>query len=122
MGKKLLCGAVIAFSMSTVISATTSSFAVMLLMRFFLGALISATEPVGFSMLRDLFPRTVRTASNSIVGTGSYEIQKMIIRGLTGEEIFVQISWSSLKIKYPNRVLRPAMTVFPRNDMNDPTP
>jgi MFS family permease len=70
--KKLLCGAVIAFSMSTVISATTSSFAVMLLMRFFLGALVSATEPAGFSMLGDLFPRTVRTTANSIVGTGSY--------------------------------------------------
>ncbi len=51
-----------------------------------------------------------------------YEMQKMIISGLTGEEMFVQISWSSLKIKYPNKVLKPAMTIFPRNDMNDPTP
>lgn len=70
--KKLLYGAVIAFSLSTLVSATTSSFGVLLLMRFFLGALVSATEPAGFSMLGDLFPRSVRTTANSIVGTGSY--------------------------------------------------
>lgn len=58
--------------MSTLISASTSSFAVLLLMRFCLGALVSATEPAGYSMLGDLFPRTVRTTANSIVGTGSY--------------------------------------------------
>jgi MFS family permease len=37
-----------------------------------LGALVSATEPAGYSMLGDLFPRSVRTTANSIVGTGSY--------------------------------------------------
>jgi len=70
--KKLLVGAVIAFSMSTLVSSVTTSFGVLLLMRFFLGALVSATEPAAFSMLGDLFPRTVRTTANSIVGTGSY--------------------------------------------------
>jgi len=49
-------------------------------------------------------------------------MQKIIIRGLTGEEMFVQISWSSFMIKYPTTVLIPAITIFPRNDMNDPTP
>ena len=70
--KKMIVGAVIAWSMSTLVSSVTTSFGVMLAMRFILGALVSATEPAAFSMLGDLFPRTVRTTANSIVGTGSY--------------------------------------------------
>ena len=70
--KKLLVGAVIAWSLSTLVSSVTTSFGILLLMRFCLGALVSATEPAAFSLLGDLFPRTVRTTANSIVGTGSY--------------------------------------------------
>lgn len=70
--KKLLLSAVFIWSASTVISGTTSSFGVLIFMRFILGLLVSATEPAGFSLLGDFFPRKVRTTANAIVATGSY--------------------------------------------------
>ena len=70
--KNLLLSALFLWSASTVISGTTSSFAVLFGMRFILGLFVSATEPAGFSLLGDFFPRKVRTTANAIVGTGAY--------------------------------------------------
>ena len=70
--KKLLLSAVFIWSASTVISGTTSSFGVLFLMRFILGLFVSVTEPVGFSLLGDFFPRKFRTTANAIIGTGGY--------------------------------------------------
>ena len=70
--KKLLLSAMFIWSASTVISGTTSSFAVLFLMRFILGLFVSATEPAGYSLLGDFFPRKVRTSANSVIGIGGY--------------------------------------------------
>lgn len=70
--KKLLLGALFVWSASTVISGTTSTFGVLILMRFILGLFVSATEPAGYSLLGDYFPRKVRTTANAVVGTGAY--------------------------------------------------
>ena len=70
--KKLLLSALIIWSASTVISGTTSSFGVLILMRFILGLMVSATEPAGFSLLGDFFPRKLRTTANAVIGTGGY--------------------------------------------------
>lgn len=70
--KKLLVAAVLIFSASTMVSSVTSSFYVLFLMRFILGMFVSATEPAGFSMLGDYFPKSVRTTANAVLGTGAY--------------------------------------------------
>ena len=70
--KRLLVLAVIVFSASTMVSSVTSSFYVLFLMRFILGMFVSATEPAGFSMLGDYFPKSVRTTANAVLGTGAY--------------------------------------------------
>lgn len=70
--KNLLVLSVCIFSASTMVSSITSSFYVLFLMRFILGMFVSATEPAGFSMLGDLFPKNVRTTANAILGTGAY--------------------------------------------------
>jgi MFS family permease len=70
--KKLLLGSMFIWSMSTVISGTTNSFGVLFLMRFILGLFVSATEPAGYSLLGDFFPRKVRTTANSAIGIGGY--------------------------------------------------
>jgi MFS family permease len=41
-------------------------------MRFVLGLLVSATEPVGLSLIGDYFPKKIRTTANSVFGTGGY--------------------------------------------------
>lgn len=41
-------------------------------MRFILGLLVSATEPIGLSLIGDYFPRKIRTTANSVFGTGGY--------------------------------------------------
>jgi MFS family permease len=41
-------------------------------MRFILGCFVSATEPVGFSLVGDYFPKNMRGTANSIIGTASY--------------------------------------------------
>lgn len=70
--KKLLLSALFIWSASTVISGTTSTFGVLILMRFILGLFVSATEPAGYSLLGDFFPRKVRTTANAVIGTGGY--------------------------------------------------
>ena len=70
--KKLLLSAIFIWSASTVISGTTSSYGVLILMRFILGLFVSATEPLGFSLLGDFFPRKFRTTANAVIGTGGY--------------------------------------------------
>ena len=70
--KKLLLSSMFIWSLSTVISGTTNSFGVLFLMRFILGLFVSATEPAGYSLLGDFFPRKVRTTANSAIGIGGY--------------------------------------------------
>jgi predicted MFS family arabinose efflux permease len=70
--KNLLIGAVLIFSASTMVSSITTSFYVLFLMRFILGMFVSATEPAGFSILGDYFPKSIRTTANAIMGTGAY--------------------------------------------------
>lgn len=70
--RNLLAGACIIWSLSSVLSGLTSSFAVIFLMRFILGLFVSATEPVGFALLGDYFPIAMRTTANSLVSTATY--------------------------------------------------
>lgn len=70
--KKVLLSAIFIWSASTVISGVTNTYAILFLMRFILGLCVSATEPVGFSLLGDFFPRKFRTTANAIIGTGGY--------------------------------------------------
>lgn len=70
--KTLLTGACIIWSLSSIVSGTTSNFAVLFAMRFILGAFVSVTEPVGFSMIGDYFPRSLRTTAASVLGAGTY--------------------------------------------------
>jgi MFS family permease len=70
--KNLLVSALIIWSLSTLASSATSSFAVLFFMRFILGTFVSATEPAGYSILGDYFPKSVRTTANAVLGTGAY--------------------------------------------------
>ena len=70
--KYLLAGACAIWSLSSIVSGTTNSFAVLFFMRFLLGLFVSATEPVGFSLIGDLFPTNLRTTANSVLGAGTY--------------------------------------------------
>lgn len=54
------------------ISSVTNSFAVIFAMRFILGLFVSATEPIGFSLLGDYFPAAYRTTANGILGAATY--------------------------------------------------
>ena len=70
--KNLLAGACIIWSLTQIISGSTSSFAVLVGMRFILGLFVSVVEPAAFSLMGDYFPPAVRTFANSIIGTGAY--------------------------------------------------
>ena len=70
--KKLLLSSLFIWSVSSMISGTTSTFGVLMLMRFILGLFVSVTEPAGYSLLGDYFPRNVRSTANAVVGTGRY--------------------------------------------------
>ena len=64
--------AAILWSLTSLISGFTSSFYVLFLMRLILGLLVSATEPLGLSLIGDYFPKKIRTTANSVFGTGGY--------------------------------------------------
>lgn len=68
----LISLATIIWSLTSIISGSTNSFAVIFIMRFILGCFVSTTEPVGYSLIGDYFPRTMRGTANSIIGTASY--------------------------------------------------
>ena len=70
--KNILTGACIVWSLTSIISGTTSNFSLLLAMRFILGAFVSVTEPVGFSMIGDYFPKSLRTTAASLLGSASY--------------------------------------------------
>ena len=70
--KMLLAGACLAWSLSSLITGTTSSFLIVYMMRFITGMAVSATEPAAFSILGDYFPKRLRTTANSIMNTSSY--------------------------------------------------
>lgn len=70
--KQLLAFACIMWSITSIISGSTSSFLVLCLMRFFTGMCVSATEPASFSILGDYFPKRLRTTANSLMNTASY--------------------------------------------------
>jgi len=54
--KNLLAGACIIWGLTQIISGSTSSFAVMIGMRFILGLFVSMVEPAAFSLMGDYFP------------------------------------------------------------------
>lgn len=60
------------WSLTSIITGSTNSFAVLCLMRFILGLCISGTEPSCYSMLGDYFPQRMRTVANSLLSTGHY--------------------------------------------------
>ena len=68
----LISLATILWSLTSIISGSTNSFAVLFLMRFIFGCFVSATEPVGYSLISDYFPKNIRTTANSIIGVASY--------------------------------------------------
>lgn len=70
--RMLISFAAIIWSLSSIVSGTTNSFSILFLMRFVLGCFVSATEPVGFSLVGDYFPKNMRGTANSIIGTASY--------------------------------------------------
>lgn len=70
--KMLLAGAALAWSLSSLVTGTTSSFFIVYIMRFITGAAVSCTEPAAFSILGDYFPKRLRTTANSIMNTATY--------------------------------------------------
>ena len=70
--KSLLAAACIGWSITSLISGSTSSFTVLCLMRFITGMCVSATEPAAFSILGDYFPKRLRTTANSVMNTATY--------------------------------------------------
>ena len=70
--KDLLIVSTLIFSISSMVSGYTNSFAVLFLMRFILGLFVSGIEPAGFSILGDYFPRKKRSTANALLGTGGY--------------------------------------------------
>ena len=70
--KNLLVISCLVWSIASIISGSTSSFAVLCLMRFVTGACVSATDPAAFSILGDYFPKNMRSTANSLMNTGSY--------------------------------------------------
>ena len=70
--KTLLSVACLLWGLTSLVTAQTSSFAVLCLMRFILGMCVSATEPTAFSILGDYFPKRFRTTANSLMNTANY--------------------------------------------------
>jgi MFS family permease len=74
------------WSITSIISGSTSSFLVLCIMRFITGMCVSATEPASFSILGDYFPKRLRTTANSLMNTASYlgsGISSLIVLAVT---------------------------------------
>ena len=58
--------------MTQLISGATNNFAIFFLMRFLMGVLQSANNPVSFTLLSDTFPKKMRSRVNSVQNSGIY--------------------------------------------------
>ena len=70
--KTLLAVACLLWSITSLVTAQTNSFAVLCFMRFLLGICVSATDPTAFSILGDYFPKKMRTTANSFMTTACF--------------------------------------------------
>ena len=71
--RKLFMGlAVLVWSGCVAVTGFTDSFTVFVLMRVLLGVFESITNPVSYSLLRDIFPPDYRSTANSILTSGVY--------------------------------------------------
>ena len=71
--RKLLLGfATVAWSLSTVITGSVDSLVVLAVMRFLMGAMMSAYEPAMYSLVTDYFPPEKHATANSIAAAGTY--------------------------------------------------
>lgn len=70
--KTLLGAACLVWSLTSIVSGSTSRFMVICMMRFLTGMCVSATDPACYSILGDYFPKRMRTTANSIMNTGHY--------------------------------------------------
>jgi MFS family permease len=69
---KLLAFMAIAWSMTTIITGSVNSLAVMAMMRFGLGLFQAACEPLIFSLINDTIPKDKVPFANSIVKAAPY--------------------------------------------------
>ena len=70
--KNLLAGAILIFSMTSIITGTASSLGMICLMRLILGAAESAFMPATYSLIQDLFPQKMRSRANAIIASGNF--------------------------------------------------
>jgi MFS family permease len=70
--KNVLGAFSILWSLTTIVSGSTESFAVFATMRVLLGVLESANNPLAYSLIRDLFPPEYRSTANSIFTSSIY--------------------------------------------------
>lgn len=69
---RLLSIMAILWSVTSVVTGSVNSLLVLALMRFFLGATLSAAEPAMYSIVADYFPTKMISTANSILFAGSY--------------------------------------------------
>ena len=69
---KILALTGVVWSLTSIVSGSVNSLAVLALMRFILGAALSACEPAMYSLVADFFPTKMISTANSILFAGSY--------------------------------------------------
>jgi MFS family permease len=92
--KWLLITACSIWSLSTMFSGMTNSFAILFIMRFVLGICVSTVEPAGYSILADYFPPSQRATANSILGTGGF------LGGGSGSLLIIVVSHYGWRFTY----------------------
>lgn len=70
--KNILGGVVILSSLASIFTGSVSSFAGLILMRLILGMAQSGFLPAIYSLVRDTFPKSMRSRANSIISCGNY--------------------------------------------------
>jgi MFS family permease len=68
----MMIGVVTMLSLFQITSGTVNSFLVLAILRFFHGAVSSATKPLAFSMVADYFPQDKRSTANSILSGANF--------------------------------------------------
>ena len=100
--KTLLATACMVWGLTSLVTGSTSSFAVICLMRFVTGMCVSATDPACYSILGDYFPKRMRTTANSIMNTGHYlgcgvaSLIVLIISRFGWRAAYMTVGYSSL--------------------------
>jgi len=70
--KIMMIAVVSALSLFQITSGTVNSFLVLAVLRFFHGAVSSATKPLAFSLVADYFPQDKRSTANSILSGANF--------------------------------------------------